>query len=152
MVFRYKNVRYPIQQFRNEMDRLFDTFVREPFGAIDWPSVSQERWTPVIDIAEGDEDVIVRAELPGIDPKDLDVSISGNQLVLTGEKKESAEDEGKDFYHSEARYGVFRRSVPLPEDIDCEDVDAKFVNGVLTLRLKKSQPATPKRIKVKIED
>ena len=151
MVFRYKNVRYPLQQFRSEMDRLLDTFVREPFGAVEWPFAGQERWTPAIDIAEGDEEVTIRAELPGIDPKDLDVSISGNQLVLTGEKKESAEDEGKDFCHSETSYGVFRRSVPLPEDIDTEDVDAEFVNGVLTLRLKKSQPTTPKRVKVKVK-
>jgi len=141
----------PLVALRSEMDRLFDTFLREPFGAIDWPLIGQGRWSPTIDIAEADEEVIVRAELPGMDPKDLDVSISGNQLVLSGEKKESTEDKGKDYYHSESRYGSFRRAVRLPDGIDAEHVDAQYANGVLTLHLKKTPSAVPKRIEVKVK-
>jgi len=141
----------PLVALRSEMDRLFDTFLREPFGAIDWPLIGQGRWSPTIDIAEADEEVIVRAELPGMDPKDLDVSISGNQLVLSGEKKESTLDKGKDYYHSESRYGSFRRAVRLPDGIDAEHVDAQFANGVLTLHLKKTPSAVPKRIEVKVK-
>ncbi len=91
----------------------------------------------------------VRAELPGIDPKDLDVTVTGNQLVLSGEKKESSEHDGKDFYHSETRYGSFRRMIPLPDGVDTENVDAQYANGVLTLHLKKTAPAAQKRIEVK---
>ena len=137
---------------RNDMDRLFDTFIREPFGAIDWPFAGQGKWAPAIDIAESDEEITVRAELPGIDPKELDVSISGNQLTLSGEKKESTEDTGKDFHHSESRYGAFRRSVRLPEGIDTRNVDAQYANGVLTLRLKKTPSAAPRRVEVKVKD
>jgi HSP20 family protein len=141
----------PLVALRSEMDRLFDTFLREPLGAIDWPLVGQGRWSPTIDVAETDEEVTVRAELPGMDPKDLDVSISGNQLVLSGEKKESSEDKGKDYYHSESRYGSFRRAVRLPEGTDAEHVDAQYANGVLTLHLKKTPSAVPKRIEVKVK-
>ena len=80
---------------RGEMDRLFDSFFREPFGAMDWPPWGSGKWSPAIDVAENDKELTVRAELPGIDPKDLEVSVSGNQLVLSGEKKESSETQGE---------------------------------------------------------
>ncbi|MBN2474815.1 MAG: Hsp20/alpha crystallin family protein [Pirellulales bacterium] len=141
----------PLVTLRHEVDRLFDAFVREPFSAVDWPFAGLGKWSPTLDIAETDAEVSVRAELPGIDPKDLNVSVSGNQLVISGEKKESTEDCGKDFYHSESRYGTFRRCVTLPAEIDAENVDAQYTNGVLTLHLKKTQPAPTKRIEVKVK-
>ena len=79
------------------MDRLFDSFFREPLGALDWPLWGSGKWSPAIDVAENDKELTVRAELPGIDPKDLDVTVTGNQLVLSGEKKESSEHEGEGF-------------------------------------------------------
>jgi HSP20 family protein len=141
----------PLVALRSEMDRLFDTFLREPLGAIDWPLAGHGKWAPTIDIAETDQEITVRAELPGIDPGDLDVSLSGNELVLSGEKKESTESKDKGLYHSESRYGIFRRSVRLPEGVDTENVDAQYANGVLTLRLKKTPSAQPKRIEVKVK-
>ena len=141
----------PMLALRSEMDRLFESFFREPFGALDWPLWGSDKWSPAVDIAENEKELTVRAELPGIDPKDLEVTVTGNQLVLSGEKKESTEHDGKDFYHSETRYGSFRRSLPLPEGIDTEHVDAQFVNGVLTLRLPKTAPAAQKRIEVKVK-
>src|SRR5574340_1253922 len=89
----------PLATLRQEMDRLFESFVREPFGAIDWPFSGRAGWSPAVDVAENDQEVTVRAEVPGIDPKELDVSITGNQLVISGEKKEATENQGKDFYH-----------------------------------------------------
>ena len=80
----------PLANLRNEMDRLFDSFIREPFGMLDWPAfMGGEKWWPAVDVAESDKEVIVRAEIPGIDPKELDVTVTGNQLVISGEKKES---------------------------------------------------------------
>ena len=84
-------------------------------------------------MAEDEKELTVRAELPGIDPKDLDVSVVDNHLVLSGEKKESSETKEKGVYHSETRYGSFRRTLPLPEGVDTEHVDAQYTNGVLTL-------------------
>ncbi|MGO8746839.1 MAG: Hsp20/alpha crystallin family protein [Thermoguttaceae bacterium] len=138
----------PVSALRHEMDRLFDSFLREPLAAMDWP-FKERAWAPSVDVAETDREVIVRAEVPGIDPKDLDVTISGNQLILSGEKKEAVERSGKDFHVSESRYGSFRRSIPLPSTVDAENVEADCVHGVITIHLKKTQAAAAKRIEVK---
>ena len=151
MVFGYRNTRYPFHQLRDEMDRLFNSFFREPLAALDLPLWGSGNWSPAIDVAENDKELTVRAELPGIDPKELEVTVIGNQLVLSGEKKESSERQEKDFYHSETRYGSFRRVIPLPEGVDTENVDAQYANGVLTLTLKKIAPTAQKRIEVKVK-
>jgi HSP20 family protein len=142
----------PLMTLRGEMDRLFDSFFREPLGgALDWPHWGAGKWSPAVDVAEDDKEVSVRAELPGIDPKDIDVTVVGNQVVISGEKRESSETKEKGVYHSETRYGSFRRTIPLPEGVDTEHVDAEYANGVLTLRLPKTAPANQKRIEVKVK-
>jgi HSP20 family protein len=141
----------PLVALRGEMDRLFDAFFREPFGALDWPLRGSDRWTPAIDASEDEKEFTVRAELPGMDAKDLDVTVTGNQLVISGEKKETSEHDGKDFYRKEIRSGSFRRVMPLPEGVDTENVDAEYSNGVLTLHLKKTAPTPQKRIEVKVK-
>ncbi|MBN1908743.1 MAG: Hsp20/alpha crystallin family protein [Pirellulales bacterium] len=142
--------RSSLTTLRGEMDRLFDRFVREPFGALEWPFGEPGAWSPTVDVAESDTEITIRAEVPGIEPADLDVTLAERQLVLAGEKKESTEHQGKDYWHTESRFGSFRRSIPLPEAVDPKDVDAQFANGVLTIRLKKSPAAAPKRIEVKV--
>jgi HSP20 family protein len=141
----------PLVSLRGEMDRLFDSFLRDPFGAMDWPHWGAGKWSPAVDVAENEKEVSVRAELPGIDPKDIEVSVVGNEVVISGEKKESSETKEKGVYHSETRYGSFRRTIPLPEGVDTEHVDAQYANGVLTLRLPKTAPAATKRIEVKVK-
>jgi HSP20 family protein len=143
----------PLATLRTEMDRLFDSFVREPFGMLDWPAfMGGEKWWPAIDVSESDKEIIVRVEVPGIDPKELDVSVTGDQLVISGEKKEAAEKKDKGFYHSEARYGSFRRVIPLPEGVDSEHVDAQYANGVLTLILQKIPATAAKKIEIKVKE
>ncbi|MFZ5829588.1 MAG: Hsp20/alpha crystallin family protein [Planctomycetota bacterium] len=141
----------PLTALRGEMDRLFDSFFREPLGTLDWPGGPEGAFAPPIEVAESDREVMVRAELPGIDPKDLDVTISGNMLVLSGEKKEATERKEKDYHLSEIRFGSFRRSVRLPEGIDPNQVQAQHANGVLTLTIQKSQVAAPKKIEIKAQ-
>jgi len=141
----------PLAALRTEMDRLFDSFVRGPFGALDWAFPLGGGWTPAVDVAENDAEFTVRAEIPGIDPNELEVNITGNQLVLAGEKKESSEKKGKDFYQSESRYGSFRRAIPLPQSVDPEKVEAEYANGVLTIHLKKTQESPPKKVEVKVK-
>jgi HSP20 family protein len=140
----------PVFALRNEMDRLFDSFFREPLSALESP-LWGANWMPAVDVAESDKELTIRAEVPGIDPKELEVAVTGNQLVLSGEKKESTEHKGKDFHQSETHYGSFRRTVPLPEGIDTENVDAQYANGVLTLHLQKTAPTASKRIEVKVK-
>jgi HSP20 family protein len=84
-----------------------------------------------------------------MDPKDLDVQLVGNQLTLAGEKKDTSEQRGENYYHSETHVGSFRRSITLPEGVDSENVEAEYANGVLTLRLKKTKPTPTKKIEVK---
>lgn len=141
----------PMFALRSEVDRLFDSFLRQPFGSLDLPVWGSDKWSPAVDVGETDKEVTVRAELPGIDPKDIDVSVTGNQLVLSGEKKETSEINEKDFHQCEARYGSFHRSIPLPEGVDTEQVDAQYANGVLTLRMPKTPQAALKRIEVKVK-
>jgi HSP20 family protein len=141
----------PLNRLQSEMDRLFDTFFREPLSGVQWPWRERGTWMPTVDVSETENEVTVRAELPGIDPQDLDVSILGNQLMLSGEKKESTEQKQKGYYHSETRYGSFR-TIPLPQGVDTGEVEAKYENGVLTLSMKKLPEAVPKKIEVKAHD
>jgi len=136
---------------RADMDRLFDAFVREPFGALEWPFHDSGTWSPAVDVAESDTEYTIRAELPGLDPNDLDISVTENELVLSGEKKETTERHEKGYYHTESRYGSFRRSIPLPGAIDSTKVDAEYTDGVLTVHLTKSPENAPKRIEVKVK-
>ena len=142
----------PLSALRADVDRLFEAFVREPFGAIDWPFGRGDKWTPRVDITQSDQEITVRAEVPGIAPEDLDVTVSGQQLILSGEKREATKHEDKDVCHAESRYGSFRRSIPLPETVDPQQVRAEYANGILTVHLTKSPAATPQRIDVKLKD
>lgn len=138
----------PLAVVRREMDRLFDSLFRETWDNAAWPW-SDQGLMPAIDIAETERDVVVRAELPGVDPAKIDVSISDRQLTISGEKQESTEKKDQDYFHREIRFGAFRRSVLLPEGIDPDQVEAKHQNGVLTLTIKRLPTATPKKITVK---
>jgi len=138
----------PLEQFRGEVDRLFDRFLSSPFeGTPDWRS-----WlglqAPAMDVSETENEIVVRADLPGVDPKEMDVSVSGDILTIAGEKKSSSEQKGENYYHAERRFGSFRRSMQLPSGVDRESVAASFNNGVLTVRMKKSESSKRKKIKV----
>jgi HSP20 family protein len=131
------------------MDRLFDSFMRDPFGSLADSLGAARPWSPAIDVAEDDQQVVVRAEVPGVDPKDLEITVSGNRLVLSGEKKETHEKKDKDIYHAESRFGSFRRSIELPSGLDTENVVAEHAHGVVTITLKKAPTAAAKRIEIK---
>jgi HSP20 family protein len=143
----------PIADFRGEMDRLFDRFFRGPWaGASSWLEESGWRageFMPTVDLAENDKQITIRAELPGLEPEDVDINVSGNILTIHGEKKESKEDKGDDYYHCERRFGSFTRSVELPATADVESVEAEQRSGVLTIRVKKVPSAKARSIKVK---
>lgn len=133
---------------RSEMDRLFDRF----FGGMwsDEPGLSTGLgFLPSLDVSETEKEITVRAELPGVDPKDLNITISGQTLTLSGEKQESVERKDENFFHSERRFGSFRRTVQLPTPVDSEKVNAEFKNGVIHIRMEKVQAAIPKRITVR---
>lgn len=137
-----------LQRFRDEIDRTFERFFHDPWGAVESGLSALGPWGPAVDVSQTDTEVAVRAEIPGLDPKDLDITIQGNMLVLAGEKKESAEEKGTDYSYSECRYGSFRRTIELPSSIDPDKVTAEHKNGVVTIRIEKSQAERPRRINV----
>jgi HSP20 family protein len=129
-----------LQQMRNQMDRLFDDFFSSTFSMSPWgDSLDMEMgsFLPSVDVHETEKEIQVTAELPGMDEKDIDLSITHNMLVINGEKKSEKEEKGQRSYRSERIYGSFRRSVPLPEGLDENACEAHFKNGVLTVTLPK---------------
>ena len=137
-----------VEPFGSEWGRILDRFFEEPGSVWDRAFAPNEGWAPSLDVVDKEREISVSVELPGVDPKDFEISILGQTLVVTGQKKSEKEEKGKTFYRSERSYGSFRREIGLPEGVDPEKVNAEYANGVLTIRIEKQKAATPKRIAV----
>jgi len=147
--------------FRSVMDRLFDRFssgfgfpsLRRMFDVEpSWRSASSFSFaTPAIDMSEDAEVYKISAELPGIDSKDIDISVSDDMLVLKGEKRQEKEEKDKNYHFTERSYGSFQRAFQLPSSVDRNKVSADFSKGVLTITLPKTAEAQKpvKKIEVK---
>lgn len=138
------------------MGRLFRNFfggrAHPLFDERWWPSMSSEsqELSPDIDLYEDQNEIVVKAELPGMTKDDIQISLNDNILTIRGEKKKEEEDQGKDYYRSERVYGAFVRSLALPAEINPDKVRATFRNGVLEIRLPKTEQAKKKEIKVNV--
>jgi HSP20 family protein len=143
----------PFNAFHQEMDRLFDNFFGSGFGLT--PSrhgfmAGFGEFNPQVDVTENDKEVKVTAELPGLEDKDIEVSLSHDVLTISGEKKNEKEDKGDNYYHMERSYGSFQRSIPLPAEVEADKVEAEFKNGVLNITLPKTTTAqNRKKIAIK---
>jgi HSP20 family protein len=104
-----------------------------------------------VDVYEEKDEIVVKAELPGMDKSDIEVNISDSELTLKGEKKKEEKIEEENYFRSERSYGAFVRSVDLPTDVQADKVKAAFKNGILEVRLPKTEEAKTKEIKVKVE-
>jgi len=141
----------PFSILRQEMDSLFDNFFQgfdvSPFEG------RMGSFAPKVDVAESDKEIKITAELPGMDEKDIDVSLQNDILTIKGEKKEEKEDKGKDYYRMERSYGSFSRTIPLPIEVDTDKIEATFKKGVLNITLPKTAKAAAetKKIAVKVE-
>jgi len=141
----------PLQSLQNDINRAFDSFWRG--FDLPWPSTSSA-WSismPSVDASESDKEIEVTAELPGIDEKDIDISLAEGVLTIRGEKKSEVEKKEKDYYLQERTFGSIERVVPLPDTIDLDSANATFKNGVLTVKLAKKPEAAAatKRITVR---
>ena len=139
-----------LARLREEMHDLFSRF----FGDEERTS-PLDAWAggfgrmPRMDLAESADDVAVKVELPGVDPKEVNIEVTGNVLTVSGERKQEKEEKKRDYHYMEHSFGSFHRSVQLPSTVDAEKVDATFKNGVLTVKLAKRADAKPKRITVR---
>lgn len=138
--------RREIDRLRGEIDRLFrDFFDMGPFGL---PFQGGEL-VPAVDLSETDKEIVVNAEIPGMNANDIDISLNGRVLTIKGEKRQDQEEKEKDFHRLERRYGSFSRSFELPVDVDVEEVKASYKNGVLNLTLPKAKEQEVKKIEIK---
>jgi HSP20 family protein len=140
-----------------DTERWFEDFFRRPFpfmGPRSWPSLRMpelEELAPSVDIFEEGDNAIVRAELPGMRKEDIHVTLTEDRLTVSGEKKKEERVEKKDYHRLERSYGSFRRSFTLPGEIQTEKAAAKFKDGVLEIRIPKTEEAKKKKKKVTIE-
>lgn len=134
-----------LADLREEMNRLFDSSLRR-FRLGDFEGA----FAPPIDVVEEKDNYLVRAELPGISKDDVKVTLQDNLLTIKGEKKHEAETKDANYYHKERVYGSFSRTIQLPAGVDAKRIDARFKDGVLHVKLPKTEEAKPKQIEVKV--
>ncbi|MGV0026606.1 Hsp20/alpha crystallin family protein [Phormidesmis priestleyi] len=131
---------------RRQLDRMFDDFapLREAM------KISEPTWTPAVELSSNDTEFVLRAQLPGIEAKDVDVQVGRNAIALSGEHKFENKTEENGYFRSEFRYGKFQRVIPLPAAVQNDQVTADFKDGVLTLTLPRIQAVKPSVVKVNL--
>ena len=138
---------HPLEQLHWGIDRLFDDFMQD----LDWPATTEEGvLSPRVDVSETDKEVTVTAEMPGLDEKDIDVSLERESLVIRGNKESKNEEKGKTYYQVERAYSSFYRVIPLPCEINDKKIKAIYKKGLLTVHLPKAQDVIRTRKKIEI--
>jgi len=131
---------------QREMNRMFDSFFR---GSRD-EDYSLSTWIPAVDIAEHDNEYVVKLELPGVNKEDVKITLESNILTIQGDKKQEKETKKENYHRVERSYGAFQRSFTLPTTVKSDKIDAVYKEGVLTISLPKAEEAKPKQIEVKV--
>jgi HSP20 family protein len=135
-----------VTKLRSEMDRLWDDY----FGS-GRRAFKPEIWVPSVDVSETDDKIVVKAEIPGMDSKDIDISLSGDILTIKGEKKSEREETKENYHLVERSYGTFARSLRLPVGVEADKIEAAYKQGVLTVTCPKKEEVKPKAIEIKAE-
>ncbi|MBI5193607.1 MAG: Hsp20/alpha crystallin family protein [Nitrospirae bacterium] len=138
-----------LSSFRRDVDDLFTHFFERSGGWM--PGMLRERFFPALESFYKEGKFVVRAELPGIDPKDVDISIMGNQLTIKGERKSEKDIKEDDYIMMERSLGSFIRTITLPEGVDSTKVHAGYHEGILDISMPCAEAAAPKKIIVEIE-
>ncbi|MHC4137798.1 MAG: Hsp20/alpha crystallin family protein [Planctomycetota bacterium] len=148
-LIRWRSEENPFPTLQQEMmNRLFPDYGQWGRGAAPAPT---GRWAPAIDVTETPETFVVETEVPGIDPKDVEISVIGDTLTLKGEKTSTKETKDVVRHHVERTYGAFSRSVTLPAAVDPDRLSATSEHGILTITLGKREEVKPRRITVKAQ-
>lgn len=147
----------PMFSMLDDLRREFDRFFQEAETLVPGPAASAagSAWTafvPPVDIHETDKDYVVTAEIPGIEPKDIDVRLEGNTLIIRGERAQEREEDVGTMHRSERSFGSFSRAFTLPQDVQAEHINARFRNGVLTISVPRSQTTPSKQVQIQSEE
>lgn len=138
------------------MDEMFDEFFRRPLGRpllSRFPRIMEEiAPSPSVDIFEDKDDIVLKTELPGMTKDDIEINLSEDMITLSGEKKQEEKIEKKNYYRHECSYGSFKRSFKLPAEVQSDKAKASFKNGILEVRIPKTEEAKKKAVKIKIEE
>ncbi len=144
-----------LTRWEREMDRMMEDFFgrrARPWWPERWFRIDErEIGMPPVDVFEEKDDIVVKAELPGMTKEDIEVSLTDHTLTIKGEKKKEEEVKEENYYRSERSYGSFVRTLELPTEVYADKVKATFKNGVLEVRVPKTEEAKTKEIKVKVE-
>jgi HSP20 family protein len=138
----------PFRDLQDRMNRLFHESYRAQGADDDWALGGT--WAPAVDIYEQDNTIVLKAELPGVDPKDVDIRLENNTLALRGERKFDSEVKKENYHRVERAYGAFTRSFTLPTVVDQGNIKAEFKDGVLRVTLPKREEAKPKQIQISV--
>src|SRR5579885_1823352 len=137
-----------MEQFRRDFDELFDRFLGRGKRAVKEPSVFEP---PIESYIEGDK-MVVRADLPGIDPKDVEITVIGDVLTIKGSREDRHEKKERNFVFKEVTYGSFERSVTLPAGVRAEDIKAAYKDGVLELTAPAPKELSPRKVPIQVEE
>jgi len=135
------------ERMRSEMDRLWNSFFER--GTLRGEEGGE--WLPSLDIAETKNEIVVKAEVPGLEAKDIDISLSEGLLIIKGEKKQEREEKEENYHLVERSYGTFTRSIRIPNEVQSDKINASYKNGVLKIVLPKSEEAKKKEVKIKVQ-
>jgi HSP20 family protein len=133
---------------QDEMNKLFDDFFGHPVARTDW---TEGVWSPSVDVSEDKDNVVIKAEMPGMNKDDVKISIQDNVLTLKGEKRQEKEQKDKNYHRVERSYGSFCRSFQLPTSVKSDNIKANYKDGVLSVTLPKTEEVKPKEIPISIE-
>ena len=142
---------YPLAEFQSEIDSLFDHFF-DLTAANDFAPWEKLIFrSPAVDMEETDKEIIVKAEMPGLEPKDFQISLTDNMLTIKGEKQEEKTEEKKNYHMVERHHSSFYRSIPLPSEVKGDKVEANYSKGIIEIKLPKSKPQKSKKITVHVK-
>lgn len=145
---RYREPFQELERMRRDMDRLWDSFFddRPMVRRGDW-----SEWLPSLDLSETKNEFVVKAEVPGMTPKDIDISLAQGVLTIRGEKKQEKEEKEENYHFVERSYGSFSRSIRVPGEVQSDKIKAAYKDGILRVTLPKTEDTKKKEVKIKVE-
>ena len=144
-----RSLPYPLSDWANEMEQVFDRFLGKPTSSAPAGGRSEDTCVPKLDIAETEKEYHVHVDLPGVKPEDVKIEIHEDRLTIAGRREATQRSEGKNFHRVERRYGEFERTILLPNSVDQDNVGAEFKDGVLEVTIPKVVKSQPKKVEIR---